>query len=324
MRAAFANLDGGSKTAASAQAVWDLIGASKLVSADAAELLNQLCDLLDAELNMAARTSLGVQTHSLIVAVADEKLASTGQPAWDYSIPLALLRDAWTLESAVQLNFKVEPIDYIFGTTDDAVAAPTDATKRIVISAPFSEAVVVRLQRYALDFASMQPGKIYNRLEFADRLSAKLFAECAAAGPPRAGMDAMLQLQAVVAHDDTRGYSLALRGQEDGRFYRCFATDPDSENGADLGPVMLSDNSFGGLDVLFGGEVGDETAYLLFFSRTPGGGGASIAQAVRKSIGRAVASSSPASASPSSPVSSAPAVAAASAPKGGGGCCVLG
>lgn len=43
--------------------IWDLIGHKKLMDADAKELFQQFCDLLDAENDMLARNTLGVEIH---------------------------------------------------------------------------------------------------------------------------------------------------------------------------------------------------------------------------------------------------------------------
>jgi hypothetical protein len=267
---------------ANANKVWELIGEDKLIPADAAELLTQICDLFDAELDLSARKSIGVETISEIIGLRDSSLVAKSSVQHAYVMPLTL-PGVWTLEEVIQHNFKSEQVDYQFPNQDE----PTDATKVSKFANVFHEGVIIHLQRYKFDFSLNQLGKVYDRVEFTDKCSGKMLGEFCISGVKSAMEGTSLELTAVVTHDDHVGYSLLVKSSDDGRFYKVFSHGLDNEQ--DDSPMKLEENSFNGLNEYFGGNVGDETAYLLFYS-VKGGGNvtiSSVMSSIRKSISKA-------------------------------------
>ena len=316
---------------AEASAVWNLIGEEKLLPIDAAELLSMMCDLFDAELSLAARESLGVATKTTVKASASAAV-SEGSVQHGYRIPLSLPRgapevsDASNMDETVRWNFRTERVDFTF----PGEIEPVESEQAVRIVGALHECVVLHLQRYQFDFSSMSTGKIYDRLEFKQSVDGgKLLGPFVAdAADARSVGD--MQLVAVVVHDDELGFSVLLKSSDDGAFYKCCHQHLDQ--GDDDPPSKVDD-----LAAYFGGQVGQEVAYLLFYAnKAQAQGAGALANAVRKVSQAAARKSVPkAATATATATTTALAVAAPAAPSsgaaaaskadggGGGGCCLV-
>lgn len=274
----------------SAQAVWDLIGADKLIPADSAELLCQMCDLLDAELANVAEHSLGISTKIVIHSGAKVR---EDKPSSSYllglSIPLNGSISGTNLSSLLAHNFKTETIDYMF--PDDIEPVPSE--KSHLIASQFKDCIVVQLQRYRFDFGTKSNSKIYDRVEFPVQMSGEEFAKYADSASASAISACSLDLVAVLTHSDEKGYGLLVRPNASGPWFKCCDSELES-------PQETS------VESAFGGDIDGDVAYMLFYKVTGGSGG--LGGMARKMSRLSLKAAGQATAAASS---------------GGGGCCRL-
>jgi len=291
---------GGANGTHSAEAVWDLIGESKLIPADSAELLAQMCDLLDAELADAAATAMGVKSKIVIQCGARVKEnAPTMLYSLALSIPLTGEIEGLKLTSLLRSNFNAEKIDYMF--PDDV--EPIESEKVTKIANKFGEGLIIHLQRYRYDFTLGGNAKIYDRVEFPEHLSGSDFSAFAESDCAKVIAGCSFDLVAVLTHNDDTGYGLLLRaGAADGKgpWFKCCDSSSDA-------PTETS------IESAFGGDTEQQAGYMLFY-KVSGGSDDSL---IRK-ISRMALKSSTAKVESAEPAKPSP-----EEKSGGGGCCTI-
>jgi len=288
----------------SAQPVWDLIGEKTLIPADSAELLGQMCDLFDGELTDAATSALGVKSKVSFrhgARVKDEKPSS--MYALNLSVPLHGRMEGFQLSDLLSKNFESMKVDYMFGGDIE----PVEAEKSISLVGKMHEGFILQIQRYRYDFNATGNAKIYDRVEFPDKISGKdlaSFADEESSNIPSCTFD----LVAVLTHNDETGYGLLLRQDAKGPWFKCY----DRDNA--VFPMETS------LESAFGGDLDSDVACMLFYKVTGGELGGMFARKMSRMsmLSPKPIDSAPKSTSPSADVSKPAADAAAS---GGGGCC---
>jgi len=311
MKSAFASLEAGK---GDASAVWRLIGESVLLKQqDAYELFTQIADLLDSELDHIAERALGVHETTNVVS-RDNGQVLEARPALQYAVPISVIRDHEAIDELLTSHYADAPIDYAAVGKEDE---PIFAAKQVRISEPLRETMVVHLQRYRYDSTTMSKVFVSDKIAFTDSIPGNFLAGFGASPETSAALTPVnLTLQAVVTHNDENGYALLLK-RGSGWVRTCI-------DGAEDETVEL--------ERVFGGDAGDETAFLLFF-KVEGGTGLAAAvksamAAVRTSVKKAVAAASAATTPTAAkldpmPSTGAPAAMAPAKDAGGGGCCLV-